>query len=90
MTKVTCLMCQDTHRVWIRNGSMMCKHCPMPCNGCKGYNGKNPAFCNETPCDCACNGKEITVGFEKHDQGKPRMSLVPAEAHLDVARVMTH
>ena len=28
-------------------------------------------------------------GFEKHDQGKPRMSLVPQEAVRGVAKVMT-
>lgn len=33
---------------------------------------------------------DAITGFVKHDSGKPRFSLIPAEARLEVAKVFTH
>jgi hypothetical protein len=44
-----CKTCGDQHRV----GSRVCTSCPLPCPQCRL--GGIGAFCDKTPCACACH-----------------------------------
>jgi hypothetical protein len=53
--KPVCSTCNDTHRMQLRDGSVMCTACPVPCRVCRD---DRRAYCAETPCPCDCHRKD--------------------------------
>ncbi len=57
----TCDRCRDTHRMLAHDDSgavWPCTACPRPCEKCRSGIGRIPgAYCEKTPCDCACHRK---------------------------------
>lgn len=58
--KPVCAVCRDTHLMQIRvdgkeTKTVMCTHCPVPCDACR-LSGKGP-YCGKTPCACDCHKK---------------------------------
>jgi hypothetical protein len=53
-----CKTCKDMQRVYSeRYGAFIpCTRCPVPCQKCRAYG--TGAFCQNTPCDCACHRDE--------------------------------
>lgn len=57
-----CTHCNDTHRITrTRDGHedqvVMCTWCPTPCQECRA--GRTGAFCETTPCPCACHSSSF-------------------------------
>lgn len=52
-----CNVCNDTHRMTLGEREVMCTHCPRPCERCRQHLG---AFCEKTPCSCACHQRGPT------------------------------
>lgn len=52
MSSVICEVCEDTHTMLLSEEyhSVMCTHCPLPCDDCA-----SDAYCRETPCFCLCH-----------------------------------
>lgn len=50
-----CRICNDTHVMHFDDSSVMCTHCPTPCQKCR--KGGNGPYCEKTPCDCECHKK---------------------------------
>jgi hypothetical protein len=48
-----CSVCNDTHRMELRDRDVMCTHCPTPCQDCRA--GGNGPYCETTPCSCSCH-----------------------------------
>lgn len=51
--KPTCITCNDTHMMSLRERMVMCTSCPPPCSDCRMQ--KTGAFCEQTPCRCRCH-----------------------------------
>lgn len=52
-----CEGCNDTHRMDFGedHAQVMCTRCPSPCDECRTGAGGRSAYCDKTPCDCACH-----------------------------------
>ncbi len=50
---VVCSTCSDTHSMSLGDRTVLCTHCPTPCQSCR--EGGNGAFCATTPCACDCH-----------------------------------
>lgn len=62
-----CETCNDTHRMEIRGDQMVpCTRCPTPCQRCRA--GGTGAFCERTPCACACHAKATTTTKDLVDE----------------------
>jgi hypothetical protein len=80
-TKPICANCKDTHRVhyedergeWV---DRYCQHCPTPCQRCRA--GGIGAYCEKTPCDCACHAGHFL--YREHAQ---RAAGVDASAFFE-------
>lgn len=58
MSAPVCAACNDTHVYWSATAEreLMCTRCPRPCEVCRrGADGIPGAYCNQTPCSCACH-----------------------------------
>lgn len=86
-----CNTCNDTHRMSLEYGEVMCTHCPTPCQNCR-YDGVG-AYCTETPCGCNCHaGKAdypdrkpinifyVTEGVNRHGMSYESVSGTPMAA----------
>lgn len=51
--KPVCEQCGDTHQMELRGAIVACTRCPVPCEKCRM--GGTGAFCEHTPCACACH-----------------------------------
>lgn len=74
----TCFACDDTHYMTMRGRTVMCTHCPTPCEKCRS-DGRGP-YCQTTPCACSCHASpavaltgEPTTPCE---HGKPALTCV--------------
>ncbi len=68
MADSVCTTCNDTHIMVMGEGGydereVMCTRCPVPCQKCRA--GGNGAFCERTPCSCACHAPKCTRSLEK-------------------------
>lgn len=48
-----CEVCSDTHIMTLRDQSVPCTRCPVPCQECRAHG--TGAFCRYTPCKCDCH-----------------------------------
>lgn len=51
-TVVDCTQCNDTRKMPPTHTGYLCTFCPRPCEQCRG---RPDAYCNRTPCPCACH-----------------------------------
>lgn len=58
MSKPVCSKCNDTH-VMNDEHHWACTFCPVPCQSCRAHG--TGAFCENTPCGCACHVKRKLV-----------------------------
>ncbi len=56
--QVVCETCNDTHRMDLSGAVVNCTRCPVPCQTCR--RGGNGAYCEHTPCSCACHAKRAS------------------------------
>jgi hypothetical protein len=52
-----CETCNDTHRMEAGFMTVMCTHCPTPCDSCRsrGPGQAGGPYCATTPCGCHCH-----------------------------------
>lgn len=56
LIKPVCEMCNDTHRIELKERMVLCTYCPLPCMECiKG------SYCTITPCNCHCHKKDKKI-----------------------------
>lgn len=81
---MVCNKCNDTHRVWNseREYEVWCQYCPVPCDSCR-TDGRG-AYCQNTPCSCACHNKSSTTWGGGTSSGIAIMEQL--EQELDKAR----
>lgn len=60
MSAPVCLTCLDTHQMALDDRTVLCTHCPVPCNACAV--GGVGAYCATTPCTCVCHGRPVGYG----------------------------
>ncbi len=70
-----CSTCNDTHQMDLRGAIVACTRCPVPCQRCRM--GGTGAFCESTPCACACHQK----------RAKAPEWLVPLDDGSDPVRI---
>lgn len=72
-----CRRCDDLHVMETADGrSLMCVYCPRPCEKCRA--GGNGAYCEQTPCGCACHRKPAPT---------PEAAQAPTREPLDDAEL---
>lgn len=50
-----CKTCNDTHKMQLDDREVNCTGCPVPCAKCRA--GGVGAYCEKTPCACACHAR---------------------------------
>ena len=97
---VVCSLCNDTHKVPtpegdhgpFGDGTRMCTSCPAPCQKCRA--GGTGAYCEHTPCSCACHEQRhphtvarlIAAGWRRMREAPP-VSASGIEVHDDDGEV---
>lgn len=57
---IVCAICDDTHRMALRDRDVPCTHCPSPCQVCRS--GGVGAYCERPACRCSCHAGDARIG----------------------------